>query len=158
MEQAESAAEAAHKAHTSPHQETACFKPNSSKNVEEQNQALRRGFTMLLEARVEKLGALSSPSWRYLRGVAAPHPHPLDSVVLRTDLRTASVLRLGNRQICFSVILCGFHVPHYPILLLLAALHCPLVTGKWINLSRRMNLTLPSATLRSAQPLATTTC
>ncbi|RNC54585.1 hypothetical protein TcCL_ESM07997 [Trypanosoma cruzi] len=89
----------------------------------------------------EKLGASSSPSWRYLRGVAAPHPHPLESVVLRTDLRTAFVLCLGNRQICFSVILCGFHVPHYPILLLLAALHCPLVTGKWIELSRRMNLT-----------------
>ncbi|KAF5219394.1 hypothetical protein ECC02_007633 [Trypanosoma cruzi] len=31
MEQAESVAEAAHKAHTSPHQETACFEPNSSK-------------------------------------------------------------------------------------------------------------------------------
>ncbi|KAF8303838.1 hypothetical protein TcYC6_0039120 [Trypanosoma cruzi] len=84
---------------------------------------------MLLEARVEKLGASSSPSWRYLRGVAAPHPHPLESVVLRTDLRTASVLRLGNRQICLSIILCGFHVPHYPILLLLAALHCP--PGDW---------------------------
>ncbi|KAF8303564.1 hypothetical protein TcYC6_0039360 [Trypanosoma cruzi] len=31
MEQAESVAEAAHKAHTLPHQETACFEPNSSK-------------------------------------------------------------------------------------------------------------------------------
>ncbi|KAF8303832.1 hypothetical protein TcYC6_0038690 [Trypanosoma cruzi] len=38
------------------------------------------------------------------------------------------------------------------------ALHCPLVTWKWIDLSRRMNLKWPSATLRSAQPLATTTC
>ncbi|KAF8278372.1 hypothetical protein TcYC6_0027540 [Trypanosoma cruzi] len=160
MEQAESAAEAARKAHTSPHQETACFETNSSKNVEEQNQALRRGFAMLLEARVEKLGASSSPNWRYLRGMAAPHPHPLESVVLRTDLRTASVLYLGNRQICSSIILCEFHVPHYIILLLLlAALPCPpLVTGKWIDLSRRMNLAWPSATLRLAQPLATTTC
>ncbi|KAF5214816.1 hypothetical protein ECC02_012549 [Trypanosoma cruzi] len=74
----------------------------------------------------EKLGASSSPSWQYLRGVAAPHPHPLESVVLRTDLRTASVLCLGNRQICSSFILCGFHVPHYLVLLLLlAALPCP---------------------------------
>ncbi|RNC38085.1 hypothetical protein TcCL_NonESM12706, partial [Trypanosoma cruzi] len=31
MEQAESAAEAAHEAHTSPHPETAYFEPNSSK-------------------------------------------------------------------------------------------------------------------------------
>ncbi|RNC54436.1 hypothetical protein TcCL_ESM08143, partial [Trypanosoma cruzi] len=107
----------------------------------------------------EKLEASSSPSWRYLRGVAAPHPHPLQSVVLRTDPRTASVLCLGNRQICSPIILCGFNVPHYPILLLLlAALPCSLVTGKWIDLSRRMSLTWPSATLRSAQPLATTTC
>ncbi|KAF5213793.1 hypothetical protein ECC02_013666 [Trypanosoma cruzi] len=67
----------------------------------------------------EKLGASSSPSWRYLRGVAAPHPHPLESVVLRTDLRTAFVFCLGIRQICSSIILCGSHVPHYPILLLL---------------------------------------
>ncbi|RNC34098.1 hypothetical protein TcCL_Unassigned03146 [Trypanosoma cruzi] len=75
---------------------------------EERNQALRRCFAMLLEARVEKLGASPSPSWRDLRGVAAPHPHPLEAVVLRTDLRTAFALCLGNRQICSSVILCGF--------------------------------------------------
>ncbi|EAN83252.1 hypothetical protein Tc00.1047053503875.40 [Trypanosoma cruzi] len=73
MEQAESAAEAAHKAHTSPHQETACFEPNLLEK-EKQNQPLRRDFATLLEARVEKLGASYSPSWRYLRGVAAPHP------------------------------------------------------------------------------------
>ncbi|RNE95472.1 hypothetical protein TcG_13386 [Trypanosoma cruzi] len=108
---------------------------------------------MLLEARAEKLGASSSPSWRYLRCVAAPHHHPLESVVLRTDPRTASALCLGSRQICSSIILCGFHVSHYIILLPRS-----LVTGKWIGLSRRMNLTWPSATPRSAQPLATTTC
>ncbi|KAF5213576.1 hypothetical protein ECC02_013893, partial [Trypanosoma cruzi] len=125
MEQAESAAEAAHKAHKLPRQETAWFEPNLLEK-EKQNQALRRGFTTLLEVRVEKLGASSIPSWRYLRGVAAPHPHPLDSVVLRTDLRTAYAPCLGNRQICLSIILCGSHVPHYLVLLLLlAALPCP---------------------------------
>ncbi|KAF8292222.1 hypothetical protein TcYC6_0118830 [Trypanosoma cruzi] len=86
MEQAESAAGAAHKAHTSPHQETAYFEPNVPEEREERNQALRRCFTMLLEARVEKLEASYSPRWRYLRGVAAPHPHPLESVVLRNYL------------------------------------------------------------------------
>ncbi|ESS62427.1 hypothetical protein TCDM_09893 [Trypanosoma cruzi Dm28c] len=106
----------------------------------DQNQALRRGFAMLLEARAEKLGASSSPSWRYPRGVAAPHPHPMESVVLRTDPRTASALCLGNRKICSFIILCGSHVPHYIILLLLAALLWFLVAGKWIGLSRRMNL------------------
>ncbi|RNC51022.1 hypothetical protein TcCL_ESM11899, partial [Trypanosoma cruzi] len=40
----------------------------------------------------EKLGASSSPSWRYLHGVAAPHPHPLELVVLRTDLGRVCVL------------------------------------------------------------------
>ncbi|KAF8292169.1 hypothetical protein TcYC6_0118770 [Trypanosoma cruzi] len=159
MEQAESAAGAAHKAHTSPHQETAYFEPNVPEEREEQNQALRRCFTMLLEARVEKLEASYSPRWRYLRGVAAPHPHPLESVVLRTDLRTASVLCLGCRDTCSFIILCGSHVPnHLVLLLLLAALLCPLVTGKWIGLLRRVNLAWPSATLRSAQPLATTSC
>ncbi|PWU89723.1 hypothetical protein C4B63_57g31 [Trypanosoma cruzi] len=63
---------------------------------------------MLLEARTKRLGASPSPRWRYLHGVAAPHPHPLESVVLRTELRTASVLCLGNRKICLSVILCVF--------------------------------------------------
>ncbi|PWU94383.1 hypothetical protein C4B63_26g6 [Trypanosoma cruzi] len=41
---------------------------------------------MLLEARAENLGAPSIPSWRYPRAMAAPHPHPLESVVLRTYL------------------------------------------------------------------------
>ncbi|RNC36499.1 hypothetical protein TcCL_Unassigned00500 [Trypanosoma cruzi] len=47
---------------------------------------------MLLEARAKRRGASSSPSWRYLRGMAAPHPHPLESVVLRTDLGRVCVL------------------------------------------------------------------
>ncbi|PWU92267.1 hypothetical protein C4B63_39g163 [Trypanosoma cruzi] len=34
----------------------------------------------------KKLGTSYSPGWRYLLGVAAPHPHPLESVVLRTDI------------------------------------------------------------------------
>ncbi|RNC42198.1 hypothetical protein TcCL_NonESM08173 [Trypanosoma cruzi] len=92
--------------------ETSCFEPNTSKNMEKRNQALRRGFTMLLEACAKRLGASPSPRWRYLHGVAAPYPHSLESVELRTDPRTASVSCLGNRQICLFVILCGFHVPH----------------------------------------------
>ncbi|PWV15333.1 hypothetical protein C3747_30g228 [Trypanosoma cruzi] len=152
MVQAQAADEAAHEAHTSPHQETSYFEPNSSKKGEE-NEALRCTFIKLFESRVEKLGASPSPRWRYLRGMAAPHPHPLESVVLRTDLRTAPCL--GSKQTCSSFILCVSHVPRYLILLLLhAALLWFLVTGKWIGLSRRMNLTWPSATLRSAQPLA----
>ncbi|RNF14630.1 hypothetical protein TcG_07536 [Trypanosoma cruzi] len=86
MEQADSASEAAHEAHTSPHLETAYFESNAPEKREERNQALRRCSAMLLEACAEKLGASSSPSWRYLRGVAAPHPHPLESVLLRTYL------------------------------------------------------------------------
>ncbi|RNC32188.1 hypothetical protein TcCL_Unassigned05222 [Trypanosoma cruzi] len=96
---------------------------------EERNQALRRGSAVLLEARAKRLGASPSPSWRYLRGVTAPHPHPLELVLLRTDPRTAYALCLGNRQICLFVILCGFHVPRYLILpLLLLLLHS---FGSW---------------------------
>ncbi|KAF5215466.1 hypothetical protein ECC02_011841 [Trypanosoma cruzi] len=40
---------------------------------------------MPLEVRAKGLGAPSIPSWRYLCAMAAPHPHPLESVVLRTD-------------------------------------------------------------------------
>ncbi|RNE96013.1 hypothetical protein TcG_13166 [Trypanosoma cruzi] len=47
---------------------------------------------MLLEARAKRLGASPSPSWRYLHGVAVPHPHPLESVVLRTELGRVCVL------------------------------------------------------------------
>ncbi|RNC50922.1 hypothetical protein TcCL_ESM12011, partial [Trypanosoma cruzi] len=82
---------------------------------EKQNQALRRCSAVLLEVRAKKLGASPSTDWRYLHGMAAPHPHPLELVVLRTDLRTASALCLGNRRICLFVILCGFtcHVTLY---------------------------------------------
>ncbi|ESS60323.1 hypothetical protein TCDM_12154 [Trypanosoma cruzi Dm28c] len=83
---------------------------------------------MLLEFRVEKLGASSSPSWRYLHGVAAPHPHPLESVVLRTDPRTAYAPCLGNRQICSSIISCGFtcHITLY-----CCCCRAPLPLGDW---------------------------
>ncbi|KAF8282335.1 hypothetical protein TcBrA4_0081360 [Trypanosoma cruzi] len=72
---AEYAAEAAHEAHTSPHQETAYFERIHPK-VEDPKSALRVGFAVLLEARAENLGAPSIPSWRYPRAMAAPHPHP----------------------------------------------------------------------------------
>ncbi|PWU94112.1 hypothetical protein C4B63_28g200 [Trypanosoma cruzi] len=77
MEQAESATEAAHEAHTLPHLETAYFESNVPEKVEKRNQAVRRDFAMLLEACARRLGASPGPSWRYLHGVAAPHPHPL---------------------------------------------------------------------------------
>ncbi|KAF8307378.1 hypothetical protein TcBrA4_0018310 [Trypanosoma cruzi] len=83
MEQAESARRSSTPKHThvsSPGDSP--LRAELIQKVEKQNQDLRRGSTMLLEARAEKLGASSSPSWRYLRGVAAPHPHPLESVVL----------------------------------------------------------------------------
>ncbi|RNC35383.1 hypothetical protein TcCL_Unassigned01729 [Trypanosoma cruzi] len=99
MVQAETAAEAAYKAHTLPFLETCYILPNVPEKREERNQALRRSFIKLFESRVEKLGASSSPRWRYLRGMAAPHPHPLESVVLRTELRTAFASCLGKRQI-----------------------------------------------------------
>ncbi|RNC42531.1 hypothetical protein TcCL_NonESM07808 [Trypanosoma cruzi] len=141
MKQAESAAEAAHEAHTLPHLETAYFEPNVPEKREERNQALRRCSAVLLEARAKRCGASPSPSWRYLHGMAAPHPHPLESVVLRTDLGRVCALPRQQANLIVRHFL-RFHVPHYPILLLLlAALLWFLVAGKWIGLSRRMNLT-----------------
>ncbi|RNC46530.1 hypothetical protein TcCL_NonESM03687 [Trypanosoma cruzi] len=156
MEQAESAAEAAHEAHTLPHPETAYFEPNVPEKKEERNQALRRCSAVLLEARAKRLGASPSPSWRYLRGVAPPHPHPLESVVLRTDIgRVCSLSRQQANLLVRHFVLS--HVPRY-IILLLAALLWFLVTGKWIGPSRPMNLRWPFVTPRLAQPLAPTTC
>ncbi|ORC83694.1 uncharacterized protein TM35_000601250, partial [Trypanosoma theileri] len=48
------------------------------------NSAFRRGIQLLMESRAQKLGASSTPSWRYLRGLAAPPPRPLTTVVLRS--------------------------------------------------------------------------
>ncbi|RNC39553.1 hypothetical protein TcCL_NonESM11080 [Trypanosoma cruzi] len=113
---------------------------------------------MLLEARAKRLGASPSPRWRYLHGVAAPHPHPLELVVLRTELGRVCALPRQQANLLVRHFV-RFHVPHYLILLLLlAALLWFLVTGKWIGLSCRMNLTWPSVTLCSAQPLAPATC
>ncbi|KAF8291992.1 hypothetical protein TcYC6_0120730 [Trypanosoma cruzi] len=141
MEQAESAAEAAHEAHTLPRPETAYFEPNVPEKGEERNQALRRCSAVLLEARAKRCGASPSPRWRYLHGMAAPHPHPLELVVLRTDLGCVCALPRQQANLIVRHFL-RFHVPHYPILLLLlAALLWFLVAGKWIGLSRRMNLT-----------------
>ncbi|KAF8300608.1 hypothetical protein TcYC6_0059330 [Trypanosoma cruzi] len=141
MEQAESAAEAAHEAHTLPHLETAYFELHVPEKKEERNQALRRCSAVLLEARAKGLGASPSPSWRYLHGMAAPHPHPLESVVLRTDLGRVCALPRQQANLLVRHFV-RFHVPYrLMLLLLLAALLWFLVAGKWIGLSRRMNLT-----------------
>ncbi|RNC42301.1 hypothetical protein TcCL_NonESM08107 [Trypanosoma cruzi] len=134
MEQAEPAAEAAHEAHTLPHLETAYLEPNSPEKGEERNQALRRCSAVLLEARARRLGASSSPRWRYLHGVAAPHPHPLESVVLRTDLGRVCALPRQQANLLVRHFV-RFHVPYRLILLLFAALLWFLVAGKWIGLS-----------------------
>ncbi|KAF8293202.1 hypothetical protein TcYC6_0112870 [Trypanosoma cruzi] len=100
MEQAKSAAEVAYKAHTLPLPEK-CFVSLNSSEKWERNQALRRGFTMLLEARAKELGASSRPGWRYLRGMAAPHPHPLESVVLCTELGRVCALPRQQANLLF---------------------------------------------------------
>ncbi|KAF8292060.1 hypothetical protein TcYC6_0118440 [Trypanosoma cruzi] len=86
MEQAASAAEAAHKAHTSPHPETAYFEPNSSKMWRNKIKPYAVVSLHFLKLVWKNFGAPSIPSWRYLRGMAAPHPHPLGSVVPRNYL------------------------------------------------------------------------
>ncbi|RNE99901.1 uncharacterized protein Tco025E_09213, partial [Trypanosoma conorhini] len=79
MEQAESTPLAAFNAHLASPGDSV---PRAEflRKREDRNLALRRRFTKLLESRAKKLGADSSPSWRYLRGMAAPRPHPLESV------------------------------------------------------------------------------
>ncbi|PWU86516.1 hypothetical protein C4B63_118g11 [Trypanosoma cruzi] len=142
MEQAEVAYEAAHEAHTLPHQETACFEPN------------------LLEKEGTKIKPCAVASlcfWKPARKDLGPRPARAGDIftawrcrILIPWNRWCSALNLaayasclGNRKICLSVILCGFYVPRYLLLLLLllAALLWFLVTGKWIGLSRRMCLT-----------------
>ncbi|KAF8278191.1 hypothetical protein TcBrA4_0117990 [Trypanosoma cruzi] len=111
------------------------------KKVEERNQALRRCSAVLLESCAKRLGASPSPSRRYLHGVAAPHPHPLESVVLRTELGRVCALPRQQANLLVRHFV-RFHVSHHLILLLLlAALLWFLVAGKWIGLSRRMSLT-----------------
>ncbi|RNE95867.1 uncharacterized protein Tco025E_09890, partial [Trypanosoma conorhini] len=84
MEQAESTLLAAFNAHLASPGDSV-LRAEFLRKREDRNLALRRGFTKLLEARAQRLGADSSPSWRYLRGMAAPRPHPLESVVLRSS-------------------------------------------------------------------------
>ncbi|RNF07196.1 hypothetical protein TcG_10225 [Trypanosoma cruzi] len=130
MEQAESATEAAHEAHTLPHLETAYFESNVPEKVEKRNQAVRRDFAMLLEACARRLGASPSPSWRYLHGVAAPHPHPLESVVLRTDLgRICAMPRQQANLPVRHFVRISRAIPPYAAA---AAARCtPLVPGGW---------------------------
>ncbi|PWV12282.1 hypothetical protein C3747_52g54 [Trypanosoma cruzi] len=129
MVQAEAAAEAAHEAHTLPFLETCHILPNVPEKREERNQALRRCFAMLLEARVEKLGASPSPSWRDLRGVAAPHPHPLESVALHTDIGRVCAL---PRQQANLLVLHFVRVSRATLPYTAAVCCCtPLVPGDW---------------------------
>ncbi|EAN97887.1 hypothetical protein TcCL_NonESM05227 [Trypanosoma cruzi] len=129
MEQAEPAAEAAHEAHTLPHPETAYFEPNVPEKREERNQALRRCSAVLLEARAKGLGASPSPRWQYLHGVAAPHPHPLESVVLRADIgRVCALPRQQANLLIRHFVRVSRAIPPYTA----AAARCtPLVPGGW---------------------------
>ncbi|RNC32515.1 hypothetical protein TcCL_Unassigned04860 [Trypanosoma cruzi] len=85
---------------------------------------------MLLEARAKRLGASPSPSWRDLRGVAAPHPHPLESVVLRTDIGRVCAL---PRQQANLIVLHFVRVSRAtsPYTAAAAARRTPLVPGGW---------------------------
>ncbi|KAF5215783.1 hypothetical protein TcYC6_0019380 [Trypanosoma cruzi] len=84
MEKAKSAAEVAYKAHIAS--------PGKMLHFTEfiRKVGIKSSLTPWLCCAVGssrgKLGASSRPGWRYLRGMAAPHPHPLESVVLRTEL------------------------------------------------------------------------
>ncbi|KAF8292083.1 hypothetical protein TcYC6_0118390 [Trypanosoma cruzi] len=86
MKQADSAAEAAHKAHTSPHQEKAYFEPNLLEKRRNKIKPYAVASLCFWKLVWKSFGAPSIPSWRYLRGMAAPNPHPLESVVLRNYL------------------------------------------------------------------------
>ncbi|PWV03287.1 hypothetical protein C4B63_1g993 [Trypanosoma cruzi] len=128
MEKAESAAEAAQSTHIASPGDS-LLRAEFIQKEEKQNQALRRGFAMLLEARVEKLGASSSPSWRYLRCVAAPHPHPLESVVLRTELgRVCALPRQQANLLVYHFVRVSRAIPSYTAA---AARRTPLVPGGW---------------------------
>ncbi|RNC36763.1 hypothetical protein TcCL_Unassigned00231 [Trypanosoma cruzi] len=107
MEQAESAAEAAHEAHTLPHPETAYFEPNVPEK--------RRN-------EIKPYAVASLCFWKPARKDVEPHPARGGDIFTAWRRRTlilwnrlCSALNLaayapclGSRQICLSVILCGF--------------------------------------------------
>ncbi|RNC45476.1 hypothetical protein TcCL_NonESM04723 [Trypanosoma cruzi] len=101
-----------------------------------------------------------------------PHPSQAGDILAAWRRRTlilrnrlCSALIFGLRPVSaagrpallsfFASLTCQFNLI---LLLLLAALLCLLVTGKWIGLSCRVNLAWPSVTPRSAQSLAPTAC
>ncbi|KAF5219827.1 hypothetical protein ECC02_007152 [Trypanosoma cruzi] len=107
MEQAESAAEAAHEAHTLPHLETAYFElhvPEKRRNE------------------IKPYAVAPLCFWKPARKDLEPHPARAGDIftawrrrtlILWNRLCSALILAayapcLGNRQICLSVILCGF--------------------------------------------------
>ncbi|KAF5219567.1 hypothetical protein ECC02_007403 [Trypanosoma cruzi] len=75
-----------HTTHTLPRSETACLQPNLLEKEGTKIRPYAVASLCLWKPARKKLGASPSPGWRYLRGVAAPHPHPLESVVLRADI------------------------------------------------------------------------
>ncbi|PWU84489.1 hypothetical protein C4B63_223g1 [Trypanosoma cruzi] len=107
MEQAESAAEAAHEAHTLPHQETAHFESNVPEK--------RRN-------EIKPYAVAPLCFWKPVRKDLEPHPVRAGDIFTAWRRRTlilwnrlCSALNLaayapclGNRQICLFVILCGF--------------------------------------------------
>ncbi|EAN90352.1 hypothetical protein Tc00.1047053506919.60 [Trypanosoma cruzi] len=127
MEQAEFAAEAAYNAHIASPGDS-LLRAECTRKKEERNQALRRCSAVLLEARAKRLGASPSPRWQYLHGVAAPHPHPLESVVLRTYLgRVCALPRQQANLLVRHFVRVSRAIPPYT-----AAARCtPLVPGGW---------------------------
>ncbi|RNF11714.1 hypothetical protein TcG_09101 [Trypanosoma cruzi] len=126
MEQAESAAEAAQSTHIASPGDS-LLRAEFIQKVEDQNQALRRYFAVLLEACAKRIGASPSPRWRYLHGVAAPHPHPLESVVLRTELgRVCALPRQQANLLVHHFVRVSRAIPSYTAA---AARRTPLVPG-----------------------------
>ncbi|EAN84451.1 hypothetical protein Tc00.1047053508885.30 [Trypanosoma cruzi] len=107
MEQAEPAAEAAHEAHTLPHPETAYFESNVPEKGRNE---------------IKPYAVAPLCFWKPARKDLEPHPARGGDIFTAWRRRTlilwnrlCSALSLaayapclGNRQICLSVILCGF--------------------------------------------------
>ncbi|EKF30697.1 hypothetical protein MOQ_005487 [Trypanosoma cruzi marinkellei] len=131
MEQGETAAEAAHKAHTLPLLGTCYISlnlPNKERNDIEP--CAVASLCLWKPAQKKKRGTSSSPSWRYLRGMAAPHPHPPESVVLRTNLGRVGAMPRQQANLLFRHFTQVSRATLPYILLLHAALPCP-PSGGW---------------------------
>ncbi|EKF28585.1 hypothetical protein MOQ_007663 [Trypanosoma cruzi marinkellei] len=131
MEQAETAAEAAYEAHTLPLLGTCYISlnlPNKERNDIEP--CAVASLCLWKPAQKKKRGSSSSPSWRYLHGMAAPHPHPPESVVLRTDLGRVGAMprQQANLLVRHFVRVSSAKLPYTVVA---AARRTPLPSGGW---------------------------